>query len=69
MIAADGKTYEKAAIVDWFINSNISPLTNVPLPHKHIQPDYEKKTHLDNLLVQRAEAVGRWLVCDFLHMS
>jgi hypothetical protein len=36
--AADGVTYERAAIEDWFQRSASSPVTNEPLLHKHLQP-------------------------------
>ena len=36
--AADGVTYERAAIEDWLQRSGVSPVTNEPLPHKHLQP-------------------------------
>ncbi len=36
--AADGVTYERAAIEEWLQRSAVSPLTGEPLPHKHLQP-------------------------------
>ena len=37
--AADGVTYERAAIEEWLQRSGaVSPLTGEPLPHKHLQP-------------------------------
>ncbi|KAK3275231.1 hypothetical protein CYMTET_16625 [Cymbomonas tetramitiformis] len=34
VIASDGHTYEKAAIKDWFLKHDTSPVTNLPFEHK-----------------------------------
>lgn len=34
VIASDGHTYEKAAIKDWFLKHDTSPVTNRPFEHK-----------------------------------
>ncbi|KAK3033243.1 hypothetical protein RJ639_033123 [Escallonia herrerae] len=39
-VAADGYTYEREAIVRWFDENNNSPMTNLPLPHKSLIPNY-----------------------------
>jgi hypothetical protein len=39
VVAADGHTYERAAIQRWFKGHNTSPVTNVPVPHKHLNPN------------------------------
>ena len=36
VIAADGYTYEKQAIVSWLHNHNTSPVTGSPLAYKHV---------------------------------
>lgn len=40
VVAADGHTYERAAIVRWFKTSDKSPLTGSVLPHKNLVPNY-----------------------------
>mmetsp|Transcript_17374 Transcript_17374/g.20091 ORF Transcript_17374/g.20091 Transcript_17374/m.20091 type:complete len:754 (+) Transcript_17374:46-2307(+) len=40
VVAADGHTYEAAAIKRWLRTSNISPLTGSILPHKKLVPNY-----------------------------
>ncbi|KAK9665431.1 hypothetical protein RND81_14G112100 [Saponaria officinalis] len=39
-VAADGYTYNRAAIEKWLAENNTSPTTNLPLPHKFIMPNY-----------------------------
>jgi len=40
VVAADGHTYERSAIVRWLKNSDKSPLTGSVLPHKNLVPNY-----------------------------
>lgn len=40
VVAADGHTYERAAIARWLTESNKSPLTGAVLPHKELVPNY-----------------------------
>jgi len=40
VVAADGHTYERSAIVRWFETSNTSPLTAAPLSHKELVSNY-----------------------------
>jgi hypothetical protein len=40
VVAADGHTYERAAIARWFHSNNKSPLTGSVVPHKHLVPNY-----------------------------
>ena len=44
VIAADGHTYERSAIEQWFNNHDTSPMTNERLPDKHL---------ISNVLVRR----------------
>ena len=39
VIAADGHTYERMAIVEWLETHDTSPLTNDPLPSKVLFPN------------------------------
>ena len=39
MIAADGYTYERAAIEDWLQNNSVSPVTGDFLAHMRIVPN------------------------------
>jgi hypothetical protein len=40
VVAADGHTYERSAIVRWLQTSDKSPLTGSVLPHKNLVPNY-----------------------------
>jgi len=40
VVAADGHSYERKAIMRWFKKSNVSPITRAELPHKHVVPNY-----------------------------
>lgn len=40
VVAADGHTYERAAIARWLKESDKSPLTGSVLPHKELVPNY-----------------------------
>ena len=40
VVAADGHTYERSAIVRWLKNSDKSPLTGSVLSHKNLVPNY-----------------------------
>ena len=39
VIAADGHTYEKAALLDWLQTHNTSPVTGQCLPHARVVPN------------------------------
>ncbi|XAR71827.1 Non-specific serine/threonine protein kinase [Bertholletia excelsa] len=39
-VAADGYTYDRKAIETWLEESDTSPMTNLPLPNKHLIPNY-----------------------------
>mmetsp|Transcript_35696 Transcript_35696/g.83960 ORF Transcript_35696/g.83960 Transcript_35696/m.83960 type:complete len:364 (-) Transcript_35696:156-1247(-) len=39
--AADGHTYEREEVEDWFRKHSTSPLTNMELPHKRLVPNTE----------------------------
>ncbi|XP_009771774.1 U-box domain-containing protein 35-like [Nicotiana sylvestris] len=39
-VAADGYTYDRKAIETWLKDNDISPMTNLPLPHKNLLPNY-----------------------------
>ena len=36
VVAADGRTYERAQIAEWIRSHNTSPMTNERLNHKHL---------------------------------
>ena len=39
VVAADGVTYERAAIEKWFKDGRVtSPMTNAPMEHQHLTP-------------------------------
>lgn len=39
-VAADGYTYDRNAIEIWLKETNISPMTRLPLAHKNLVPNY-----------------------------
>ncbi|XP_075649054.1 U-box domain-containing protein 35-like isoform X1 [Castanea sativa] len=39
-VAADGYTYDRRAIKQWLEGNDTSPMTNMPLPHKNLIPNY-----------------------------
>jgi len=39
VIAADGHTYERAAIDQWLRTSKMSPMTGLELPHNNLVPN------------------------------
>ncbi|GFQ01027.1 U-box domain-containing protein 35 [Phtheirospermum japonicum] len=39
-VAADGYTYDRQAIEAWLREKNTSPVTDLPLPHKYLTPNY-----------------------------
>ena len=47
VIAADGLSYERAALEAWLLQNSTSPVTGQPLPHKRI---------VDNVLIRNAIA-------------
>ncbi len=48
-MAADGFTYERQAILDWFEHSNRSPMTNQELESLELKPNYAIKSILQLL--------------------
>ncbi|CAF1207126.1 unnamed protein product [Rotaria magnacalcarata] len=49
VLAADGFTYEREAIVNWFKNSNRSPMTNQELENKELKTNHAIKSILQTL--------------------
>jgi len=52
VIAADGFTYEREAIEQWFRSQNTSPQTNLELPNTHLIPNHS----LRSIIMQRVQA-------------
>uniref|UniRef100_A0A383VC19 U-box domain-containing protein n=1 Tax=Tetradesmus obliquus TaxID=3088 RepID=A0A383VC19_TETOB len=50
VVAADGITYERKAIVDWLGSHNTSPMTNSVLPNLLLHPNSLVKTLVEELL-------------------
>jgi len=48
--AADGFTYEEAAITEWLENNNRSPLTNLEMKSKIIARDEVLRTQIQKFL-------------------
>ena len=47
VIAADGHTYERGAIMHWMHANSISPVTHQALPNKHLTPNAQAKSALN----------------------
>ncbi|KAL4447429.1 hypothetical protein ABPG75_004648 [Micractinium tetrahymenae] len=52
VVAADGVTYERQAISEWLAYKDVSPTTQMPLPHKVLTPNAVLRDSLINLLRQ-----------------
>lgn len=50
VLAADGITYERAAITHWLSGHDTSPMTNIPLPSKDIHPNTLVKAIVKELM-------------------
>lgn len=48
-MAADGHTYEREAILNWFQTSNRSPMTNEILANKDLKTNHAVKSILQSL--------------------
>jgi len=49
VVAADGHTYEREAILNWFEQSNRSPMTNQELENQELKPNHAIKSILQSL--------------------
>ena len=49
VVAADGITYERAAIERWFTTRDTSPMTNMLLANKQLTPNYALKAVIDTM--------------------
>ena len=49
MVAADGFTYEREAIMNWFQHSSRSPMTNKELDSQELKPNHAIKSILQLL--------------------
>ena len=47
VVCADGHSYDRAAIEEWLRLHNTSPLTNQPLPNKHLIPNHLAKMMIE----------------------
>ena len=60
VIAADGHSYERSAIDEWFENKVTSPITNLPLDSTALLPNYTLLTQIkeweDDQLKGRADS-------------
>ncbi len=49
VVAADGFTYEREAILSWFEHSKRSPMTNQELENQELKPNHAIKSILQSL--------------------
>jgi len=50
VIASDGRTYERAAMIEWLSRHNTSPTTNEPLASKDLVPAADLKAQIDEFI-------------------
>lgn len=51
VVAADGWTYEKLAILEYFEKHSISPMTHKPFPHTNLVPNLMARSMLQKLMM------------------
>ena len=56
VIAADGFSYERAAIEAWLHEHATSPITNLALPHKQLVPNRAIRSAIQSILGKEGEA-------------
>lgn len=49
VVAADGHTYERRAILDWFTRKHTSPMLNTPLEDTTLRPNHSYRSSLQML--------------------
>ena len=65
VIAADGHTYERAAITQWLVHHNTSPKTNAVLPNRTLIPIHGLKSRIRDWLVGYQGEMGGGAFFDF----
>ncbi|CAF2945170.1 unnamed protein product [Rotaria sp. Silwood2] len=60
VIAADGRTYEREAIVRWIMKHGTSPFTREPLNVKDLQQNY----HVRGMAARRRSSTSSYCVID-----
>ncbi len=50
VLTVDGHTYERKAIEDWFLKSDVSPKTGLALSSKNLTPNIVLKAIIDKIL-------------------
>ena len=63
VVAADGHTYEREALLRWLKGSNNSPATGAPLANRTIIPNYCVKMLIRELHQPHAREI-LWLYCS-----
>ena len=56
-ITADGHTYERAAIQEWLLSNNKSPLTNAPLSDTRLVPNIALRHAIEEWRAQQPMAI------------
>lgn len=49
-IAMDGHSYERAALEEWFLHNNTSPVTNLPLPSKSVIDNHSLRSAISQYM-------------------
>ena len=58
VIAADGLSYERAAITSWLQHSNVSPITGKPLLHQRLVPNILLRNVIETHINSQGNAEG-----------
>jgi WD40 repeat protein len=58
VIAADGETYEREAIVGWLVKHDSSPITNLPLEHRNLVSNNRIRSQISTFLDSNPEMKG-----------
>eukprot|EP00929_Paragymnodinium_shiwhaense_P107642 TRINITY_DN7390_c0_g1_i1.p1 TRINITY_DN7390_c0_g1~~TRINITY_DN7390_c0_g1_i1.p1 ORF type:complete len:261 (-),score=33.89 TRINITY_DN7390_c0_g1_i1:260-1042(-) len=58
VIAEDGYTYERSAVVAWFRSRRTSPVTNVQLPSTHLVPNFNVRSQIIAAAEEAAASVA-----------
>ena len=61
VVAADGHTYERSAILQWFTQSTRSPMTNIAVPSTTVYPNHALRDR--KMAVRHQVAVRRQAAC------
>lgn len=59
VVAADGHTYERSAISEWYKSSDMSPLTGLPVESRALIPNHALRKTIDEYCVNRPDRIAQ----------